>query len=389
MKLLEKLLGRIRPGSSHAGNPPTDGAARNAQIAETIDRALNSAGLTQHGGASGNVRATIDQSLARAGLVRPMEQMPSDAAAPQAREVTTAPDATPEASGQWLARSYSGEAGSLDYKLYVPAGAEQKPGTPMPLVVMLHGCTQSPDDFAAGTGMNALADEHGFLVAYPAQTARANGNKCWNWFRPGDQAHGRGEPAMIAGVVGHVAADHRVDRDRVFVAGLSAGAAMAVILGETYPDVFAAVGAHSGLPFGAASDVGSAFSAMSQGAQRNAGTRGARAITHAVPTIVFHGDADRTVAASNSEAIVRDATAGATQSIVQDGIAPGGRSYKQEVFEGPDGRPRVEHWTVQGAGHAWSGGSARGTYTDPAGPDASAEMVRFFLQQGGGEKGTS
>ncbi|MGQ4660974.1 extracellular catalytic domain type 1 short-chain-length polyhydroxyalkanoate depolymerase [Lysobacter sp. F6437] len=220
----------------------------------------------------------------------------------------------------------------------------------------------------------------GFLVAYPARTARANGSKCWNWFRTDDQARGRGEPAMIAGIVGEVAADYRVDPQRVFVAGLSAGAAMAVILGETYPDVFAAVGAHSGLPFGAAHDMGSAFTAMSTGAQRNAANSSGRGDTPAVSTIVFHGDADHTVAPGNGQAIVRDATAGTTQSSTHAGVAPGGRAYKQEVFVGTAGQPRVEYWTVHGAGHAWSGGSKRGTYTDPSGPDASAEMVRFFLQ---------
>lgn len=135
--------------------------------------------------------------------------------------------------------------------------------------------------------------------------------------------------------------------------------------------------------------MGSAFSAMSAGAQRKAGSPGARGTASKVPTIVFHGDADHTVASSNGEAIVRDATAGTTQSSIQAGVAPGGRSYKQEVFEGSDGKPRVEHWTVHGAGHAWSGGSSRGTYTDPSGPDASAEMLRFFLQQGGYAKDTT
>jgi poly(hydroxyalkanoate) depolymerase family esterase len=244
-------------------------------------------------------------------------------------------------------------------------------------VVMLHGCTQSPDDFAAGTRMNQLADAHGFLVAYPAQTARANGSKCWNWFRSGDQAHGRGEPALIAGIARQVASDYRIDPRRVFVAGLSAGAAMAVILGHAYPEVFAAVGAHSGLPFAAAHDVASAFTAM------KAGPTGARSVhggAASVPTIVFHGDADHTVAIGNGDGIIRDATANSVASPAQTGVAPGGRSYTRQVFTDAIGRPRAEYWRLQGAGHAWSGGSAQGTYTDPSGPDASAEMLRFFLQ---------
>ncbi|HMB43861.1 MAG TPA: PHB depolymerase family esterase, partial [Luteimonas sp.] len=221
-----------------------------------------------------------------------------------------------------------------------------------------------------------LADAHGFLVAYPAQAPKDNGNKCWNWFLAGDQAHGRGEPSLIAGIAQQVASDYHVDPRRVFVAGLSAGAAMAVILGETYPDVFAAIGAHSGLPFAAAHDVASAFTAMKAGRAR------ARA-PHAggVPTIVFHGDADHTVAVGNGDGIVRDATKNMAHNAVTSGVAPGGRAYTQTRFTDAAGQTRAEYWRLQGAGHAWSGGSARGSYTDPTGPDASAEMVRFFLQQ--------
>ena len=262
--------------------------------------------------------------------------------------------------------------------LYVPADYVGDAAAPVPLVVMLHGCTQSPDDFATGTRMNQLADAHGFLVAYPAQTTKANGSRCWNWFRSGDQAHGRGEPSLIAGIARQVAADYRIDPQRVFVAGLSAGAAMAVILGETYSEVFAAVGAHSGLPFAAADDVASAFAVMKAGPER-AGARPPRVGT--VPTIVFHGDADRTVAVGNGDAIIRDATMHAARPSVHAGVAPGGRAYTQTVFTDAAGRSRAESWRLHGAGHAWSGGSAQGSYTDPTGPDASAEMVRFFLQQ--------
>jgi len=286
--------------------------------------------------------------------------------------------ATPTPAGQWIARSFSNDAGTRSYMLYVPAGYDRVASAPVPLVVMLHGCTQSPDDFAAGTRMNQLADVHGFLVAYPAQTANANGAKCWNWFRPEDQAHGRGEPSLIAGIARQVASDYRIDPRRVFVAGLSAGAAMAVILGETYPDVFAAVGAHSGLPFAAAHDMASAFTAMKAGPGQAAATPTDTTQT-TVPTIVFHGDADHTVAASNGRAIVRDASLGADIT-VETGEVAGGRSYTRKTFADAAGRPRGEHWLVHGTGHAWSGGSAQGSYTDPAGPDASEEMVRFFLQ---------
>jgi poly(hydroxyalkanoate) depolymerase family esterase len=369
LNLLAKLLGR-------AGARGPDASAH---ITDTIDRALAVAGLAQHAGPGVNVRATIDRALTQAGLVRPLTSI---VAMPQARAASRAAAAdaiaTPTPAGEWIARSFSNDAGTRSYMLYVPATYARVASAPVPLVVMLHGCTQSPDDFAAGTRMNQLADVHGFLVAYPAQTANANGAKCWNWFRPEDQAHGRGEPSLIAGIARQVASDYRIDPRRVFVAGLSAGAAMAVILGETYPQVFAAVGAHSGLPFAAAHDMASAFTAMKAGPGQAAATPSDA--THAtMPTIVFHGDADHTVAASNGRAIVRDASVGADIT-VETGETSGGRSYTRKVFADAAGRARGEHWLVHGTGHAWSGGSAQGSYTDPAGPDASAEMVRFFLQ---------
>jgi len=337
-----------------------------------FSKIVRRAGNVPRGGATpvvGDIQKTIDDALARAGLSTQRARAP-DPVAP----------AGDEPAGDFLTRTFTNDAGTLTYKVYMPAGHSAMAGPPVPLVVMLHGCTQSPDDFAAGTRMNQLADAHGFLVAYPAQATRANGSKCWNWFRGADQRHGQGEPSLIAGIAQQVAQDERIDRDRIFVAGLSAGAAMAVILGETYPDVFAAVGAHSGLPFAAAHDVGSAFTAMKGGHVRASGRQG-RA-SHAMPTIVFHGDADHTVAASNGEAIVGDAIGGALlHRTTQQDAVPGGRTYDRDVFADANGRARVEHWRIHGAGHAWSGGSETGTYTDPIGPDASAEMVRFFLQQ--------
>jgi poly(hydroxyalkanoate) depolymerase family esterase len=310
-------------------------------------------------------------------LAQPAPTASDSIATPQPHGARLVPDTGPATGGQWLPRSFSNAAGTRSYMLYVPANYVAGAGAPVPLLVMLHGCTQSPDDFAAGTGMNQLAEAHGFLVAYPAQTAKANGSKCWNWFRPGDQAQGRGEPSLIAGIAQHVASHYHVDPRRVFVAGLSAGAAMAVILGETYPEVFAAVGAHSGLPFASAHDVASAFTAMKAGAAREFARTSKR---DTVPTIVFHGDADHTVAVGNGDEIVRDAAATTAHRTVQAGVAPGGRSYTRTVFTDAAGRPRTQYWRVHGAGHAWSGGSAKGSYTDPSGPDASAEMVHFFLQ---------
>jgi poly(hydroxyalkanoate) depolymerase family esterase len=262
-------------------------------------------------------------------------------------------------------------------------------GNASPLVVMLHGCKQSPDDFAAGTRMNELAEQHGFLVAYPAQAANANGSKCWNWFRAEDQGRDCGEPSLIAGITREIAAQYHVDQRRIFVAGLSAGAAMAVILGATYPELYAAVGVHSGLPYGAAHDVASAFSAMKEGAGQSPASmrftlsRTQRPLlSHAVPTIVFHGDGDHTVAASNGAAIVEAMVSVPGQESLkvttQGGVAPAGRKYSRTVYTDAAGELAVEHWVVHGAGHAWAGGSAAGSFTDPAGPDASAEMLRFF-----------
>jgi poly(hydroxyalkanoate) depolymerase family esterase len=226
--------------------------------------------------------------------------------------------------------------------------------------------------------MNELAERHGFLVAYPAQPMTQNSSGCWNWFQPGDQARDRGEPAILAGLAAEVALRHRVDPRRVFVAGMSAGAAMAVVLAATYPDRFAAVGAHSGLPYGVAHDVASAFRAMKNGASARNG------LGFDVPAIVFHGDRDSTVHLRNSAAIVEQATGAhaARPGLVEqrvEGWSPDGRGYCCTAYSDASGHPVAEHWVVAGAGHAWSGGDPRGSFTDARGPDASAEMIRFFL----------
>ncbi len=268
----------------------------------------------------------------------------------------------------FLNDTFTCTAGSRSFRTYVPASAA-KGATGV--VVMLHGCTQTPEDFATGTGMNRLAEEHRFIVVYPAQSRRDNTQSCWNWFSRGDQRRDAGEPAILAGMVQQVCATHGVARDRTFVAGLSAGAAMAVILGETYPDVFAGVGAHSGLAYGAAKDVPSAFAAM-------AGPTGASVQTKSqVPTIVFHGDIDHTVNIANGQRIANDARPPGTE--ILDNGTSGGRHYTRATVLSADGHATLEHWRINGLGHAWSGGNASGSYADTAGPDASAEMVRFFL----------
>ena len=279
----------------------------------------------------------------------------------------------------FVTASFTNQAGTRSYKLYLPS---KRAGQPLPLVVMLHGCTQSPDDFAAGTRMNALAEEHACLVAWPAQPGSANPSKCWNWFNPNDQQRDRGEPSLIAGITRQIMRDHPVDPRRVYVAGLSAGGAAAAIMGSAYPDLYAAVGVHSGLACGVASDLPSALMAMRQGggpALPSAGHgRGARV----VPTIVLHGDQDTTVHPRNADQVIasRAAVAPELRVTLERGQVPGGHAHSRRVYADPAGQAVLEQWTIHGAGHAWAGGSPAGTYTDPRGPDAAREMLRFFLE---------
>jgi len=241
---------------------------------------------------------------------------------------------------------------------------------------MLHGCTQGPDDFALGTGMNDVAEEHDLIVAYPAQSQADNASLCWNWFELKDQKRGSGEPAVIAGLTKDLIAEFAIDPRRVFVAGLSAGGAMAAIMGATYPDLFSVVGIHSGLVSGSAGDLMSALAAMRgdySPVSNNASGKSVR-------TIVFHGDADTTVHPSNAARIVTAAMPPSASRHSLRGRSAGGSDYIRTVVKDGADIPVVEYWAVQGMGHAWSGGNPAGSYTDPRGPDASREMVRFFLE---------
>jgi pimeloyl-ACP methyl ester carboxylesterase len=167
------------------------------------------------------------------------------------RAPLSTPDIAPEGA-RFIEGTYSNPAGSRAYKLFIPSRYQ---GQPLPLVVMLHGCTQSPDDFAAGTRMNFVAEEQTCFVVYPAQRSEANQAKCWNWFRTADQQRGKGEPSLIAGITRQIMRDYSVDPKRVYVGGLSAGAAAAAVMGATYHDLYAAIGVHSGLACGTASDL--------------------------------------------------------------------------------------------------------------------------------------
>jgi poly(hydroxyalkanoate) depolymerase family esterase len=283
-------------------------------------------------------------------------------------------DIVPEGA-KFIDGTYSNQAGSRTYKLFVPSSYQQ--GQPLPLVVMLHGCTQSPDDFAAGTRMNFIAEDQNCLVLYPAQPGGANPSKCWNWFRRADQRRGEGEPSLIAGITRRVMRDYSVDPKRVYVSGLSAGGAAAAIMGVTYSDLYAAVGIHSGLAYGAATDIPSAFAAMRHG---SGSARMVISDGPPVPAIIFHGDRDTTVHPDNgSEVLVQAIGTTSTQKKVHRGQIPGGHGYTRTTHADADGREILEHWNIHGAGHAWSGGSPAGSYTDPQGPDAAREMLRFFL----------
>lgn len=282
-------------------------------------------------------------------------------------------DASAPAGSSFAEQSFTHSGRTLHYRLYLPSSIRAG----MPLVVMLHGCTQSAEDFARGTQMNKLAEEQGFLVAYPSQSQAANAQKCWNWFKPSDQQRDRGEPALIAGLTRQIIAEHGCDAGRVYIAGLSAGGAAAAVMASAYPDIYAAVGIHSGLPCGAARDISSALMAMKQGHRPSAQAVSA----HFVPVITFHGDRDDTVAQVNSQNIIAAAAqaAGSLSIQIENGQVEGGRSYTREVSVNDAGQIAIEQWTIHGGGHAWSGGSSAGTYTDALGPDASAAMMRFFL----------
>jgi poly(hydroxyalkanoate) depolymerase family esterase len=365
------LLQRMLQGNSAL--PPTSHSAAQAPLARrwppTIDVTAHlveekeSQQTSQARPVKGPKRATpLDgmREFTGLGLRGPIRRTPPSAS-----------DIVPE-STRFIAGTYRNAAGSRAYKLFIPSHSR---GQQLPLIVMLHGCTQSPDDFAAGTRMNFLAEEQNCFVVYPEQPSGANQAKCWNWFRPGDQRRSGGEPSLIAGITREIMHDHPIDPKRVYVAGLSAGGAAAAIMGATYSDLYASVGIHSGLACGAARDLPSAFVAMRQGSVFEAIEKAGH-----LPTIVFHGDRDTTVHPNNGDQII-ELSAKATSPTVKvlRGRVPHGHAYTRTILTDAGGRSLSEHWNIHGAGHAWAGGSPAGSYTDPQGPDATREMLRFFL----------
>jgi poly(hydroxyalkanoate) depolymerase family esterase len=372
--LLQRILQSGRgsdPAASSAGVPPT---------IDLVPDAVEVAGA-ERGGPERPVRARFPDVLLR--LLDRVALSGFEPGAGGLADPSVADIPVPEV-GQFLAKSFSNQAGSRAYKLYVPS---QYRGQPLPLIVMLHGCTQSPDDFAAGTRMNLRAEEHNCIVAYPEQAASANISKCWNWFRPGDQIRGQGEPALIAGLTRQVMSDYSVDEERIYAAGLSAGGAAAAVLAAAYPDLYAAIGVHSGLACGAAKDVPSAFAAMRRSGpmakRRSSGNlHGRGGYSRIVPAIVFHGDQDTTVHPNNGDQVIaqlKETLTTDARVTVEQGRVPGGRAYTRTVHRDAADHSIFEQWVILGAGHAWSGGSLAGSYTDPQGPDATREMLRFFL----------
>ena len=349
-QFVENILGAVRSGQGK------DPAAATALIQDV----LRNAGLMP--GAQAGARAPFVD----------LNNMPTGdwRARFDARQARPHKSTTPDAPGQFLAGSFANGAGTRRYRLYVPARAASGP---RPLVVMLHGCQQSAGDFAAGTAMNRLAEEHGCLVLYPDQERGANSSNCWNWFDAAHQQREQGEPSLIAGMTNEILREHGADPDRVYVAGLSAGGAMAAVLGAAYPDLYKAVGVHSGLPVGAARDLMSGLNAM-KGKHLGGASRTLR---RRVPLIVFHGDQDAVVHPSNGEVLIRQFLGDGTVREIEERE----RGHTRTTALDDDGRAVAEHWIVHGAGHAWAGGDPAGSYTDPSGPNASAEMLRFFLSQ--------
>jgi poly(hydroxyalkanoate) depolymerase family esterase len=363
--LLQRMLrGETAPNTHFGGASDVALAGRTPIIdgkAETIDetdRPLSGAATPVRPNRFGALRALFDR-------VRRRSPAP-----------VSTPDIVP-AGGRFIEATYSNSEGTRTYKLYIPSRYQ---GQALPLIVLLHGCTQSPDDFAAGTRMNLIAEEQTCFVVYPAQPSDANAAKCWNWFRSTDQRRGQGEPSLIAGITRQVMREYLVDPQRVYIGGLSAGGAAAAIMGATYPDLYAAIGVHSGLACGAANDLPSAFVAMRQGVEAGP-VSPVLGNWQAVPTIVFHGDRDTTVHPRNGHHVIaRSRRITNSRKTVHRGRVPGGHTYTRTIHTDPSGPAVFEHWEIHGAAHAWSGGSPAGSFTDPRGPDATREMLRFFLE---------
>ncbi len=305
-------------------------------------------------------------------------------------------------AGEWVSGSATGASGSRNYRLWVPSGYDKS--TAGPLVMMLHGCMQKPEELAVISGMNELADKNNFLVVYPEQSNQANPLRCWNWFETKHQERDSGEPSLLAAIIRQLGSTHKVDVRRVYVAGISAGAAMAVVMAATYPDLFSGVGVMAGLAFKAGTTVETGLAAMKQGgpdpkqqgllAFKAMGNQSSAKSIRRMPVIVFHGDADPYLSSVNADQVI--AQWATTNDYLDDGkdndsvksepaktIAgsiPTGYSFTRFVYNDRSGALLMEKWIVKGLGHTWSGSPATAPFADPKGPNASAEMWRFFTE---------
>jgi poly(hydroxyalkanoate) depolymerase family esterase len=365
-----KSAGLLKTAGSTAPAPDTEQAGNQSFVDLNpppgwAAKARRHAAAPDAGAASATAAAAGAEAL-QDWMTRLKSRMPG----PLAPGRSTTVDPATHGPGQFLQGSFSNDAGTRRYRLYVPAKAASGP---RPLVVMLHGCKQDPEDFAAGTTMNLVAEESGCLVLYPEQAAGANHSQCWNWFEAAHQQRDQGEPSLIAGMTQQVLREHDGDAGRVYIAGLSAGGAMAAVMAAAYPELYAGVGVHSGLPAGAAHDLMSGLNAM-KGAGKK--MRKGAAVGKPVRTIVFHGDRDAIVHPSNGQSVYQQFSHGVSVREVED------RNHGHTKIAALDGHGKVvaEHWTLHGAGHAWSGGSSAGSYAETSGPNASAEMLQFFLK---------
>ena len=345
-------------------------AGRLAEATALIQRTL--------GGKSAPIGRFTRADVPNEARVRVVEVSPTVPEPTILRGTEASPSSQP--GGKFVDGAYSNTAGTRTYKLYIPRNYT---GQAVPLVIMLHGCTQNAVDFAAGTRMNMFAEGKTFLVAYPEQVSSANNSKCWNWFQPADQQRGMGEPSLISGITRQIVNSYHVDINRVYVGGMSAGGAMAVIMAVTYPDLYAAVGVHSGLAYRAANDVRSGITAMKRGAGQSVPQ-----LTTVIPLITFHGDHDTIVSSVNADHLLSqwlqatntEQGRSAHSTKVERGQVVGGRAYTRSIYHNTNGQVIAEKWLVHQAGHAWSGGSSDGSFTDPKGPDASTELLRFFAE---------
>jgi poly(hydroxyalkanoate) depolymerase family esterase len=308
--------------------------------------------------------------------------------APVRRAAATRPTPARRTAGRWSRASFAGPAGARSYDVYLPAG--HRPKTPVPLVMLLHGCNQTADEFVAATRFTALADRHGFVIAAPRQTRGHQPGGCWRWYEAGHQARGRGEPAILAGIAARLLAETsrwRIDPSRVYVAGISAGGAMALILAATYPDVFSAVGVHSAPAYRSAGSGRDALAAMHGRGTVVVPLPGAGM----APLVVVQGTADPVVHGRSGGLVTdqwlaydrarspesRDPQRITRSRVVRKSSADG-RRYTVTRWYSARGRKRLEYWEIEGLGHAWSGGLRDGSYSDPRGPRASSVMWSFF-----------